>query len=82
MSNTTLPKVGQRVEATQLISYTVEEFDDYPLVLQPGERGTIAKYDPKEKRTWIDWDNDQFKHMAKSVGINKEPNTWPIRIIS
>jgi hypothetical protein len=80
-SSTALPRVGQRIEAIRMISWTVEEFEDYPLVVQSGNRGTITEVDESQRRVCVEWDDDEFKHMRKCLSLEGTPESWPFRML-
>lgn len=61
-------QVGDRVEACQLLSWTVDEFEDFPLIVQEGERGKITGIE--SEIVYIDWDKDRFKHMPKCINLS------------
>jgi len=68
---------GDRVEACKLLSWTVEEFEDYPLIVQEGGQGTIVEM--TGDRVYIHWDKDRFKHMPKCI-ILSHWEVPPIRV--
>lgn len=74
-------QVGSRVAATRQISWTLEEFDDYPLVVVRDDEGTVTQIDQPEHRAFIEWDKDRFKRMRKSVHL-LPGRSWPIRFLS
>lgn len=62
---------GDRVEATKFHSWTVEQFDDYPLIVKPGDQGQIDEVLSDEECVYITWDKDGFPHMRKSVSFTE-----------
>jgi len=62
---------GNRVEATKLHSWTVEEFDDYPLIVEPGDQGSVDEILDEEKSVYVTWDKDEFPHKKKSLSFQE-----------
>ncbi len=62
---------GDEVEATKLLSWTVEQFDDYPLIVEPGDRGVIDEIVDEEEYVYVTWENDKFSHMRKSMSFRE-----------
>ncbi|HUS60293.1 MAG TPA: hypothetical protein VMX76_02845 [Nevskiaceae bacterium] len=60
-----------RVEATKLHSWTVEQFDDYPLIIEPGNQGVVDEILDEEECVYITWDKDKFSHMRKSLSFQE-----------
>ena len=63
-------QAGDRIIARQLLSWTLYEFDDYPLVVQRGERGTIDRVERDGEDIWIVWDKDQHKEIPKGITLS------------
>jgi len=63
-------KSGQRVMALRTLSWTLGRFDDYPLVINSGDEGTIKNLEGSQ--VLIEWDKDEFKSMAKALNIKSE----------
>lgn len=76
-----LPRVGERVEATRTISWTIDEFQDYPLVVQLGDRGIVTEVNHRTKHIWVKWDDDKFKHMRKCLFLEGASESWPIKVL-
>lgn len=72
MSIDNLPEVGRKIEATKLISYTLDEFEDNPLVLQPGDQGTVTLVNPEKNAIEVEWNNDPNKHLKKAIYTGHE----------
>ena len=60
-------QVGDRVEACRLLSWTVDEHDDCPLVVQQGDRGTILLV--SDEALYINWDKDPVKHIPRCINL-------------
>lgn len=58
---------GERVEATRSFSWTLYEFDDFPLFVEPGDKGTVKKVNTKEKTVSLFWDKDEFPQIEKGL---------------
>jgi len=69
MPKNTLPCVGDRIEATSLISYTLDEFEDNPLIVESGGQGTVTTVDEASGVILVDWDNDQSKNIKKAINV-------------
>lgn len=78
MATNALPNVGARIEATRMISYTLDEFEDNPLVLQPGDQGTIVSVDAKKGIADVEWDSDSRKDIKKAVSVNHGPTDFRV----
>lgn len=76
-----MPEVGQRIEAVELLSWTLDEFEDQPLVIYPGGQGTVSKVFHEEKAVRIVWDEDQHQAVHKLLTLVKEPDNWPIKVV-
>ncbi len=70
MSKRTLPSVGSRIEAMKMISYTLDEFEDNPLIIEAGGQGTVTSVDEASGVILVDWDNDQSKDLKKAIYVN------------
>ena len=72
---------GDRIEACQLISWTIGEHDDYPLVVYQGDCGSI--YQIIDETIYINWDKDRFIHIPRCINLlyfdEKNPS---IRVIN
>lgn len=64
-------QLGNRVESTKLHSWTIEEFDDYPLIVESGDRGLVNEILDEEKKVYITWDKDAFRNMRKSLSFRE-----------
>lgn len=66
-------KIGQRIMALRQLSWTIEKFEDYPLVVTSGDQGIIKKIG-NNSNPWIqvEWDKDEFKKIAKSVNLGSQ----------
>lgn len=64
-------QLGNRVEATKLHSWTVEEFDDYPLIVEPGDQGLVSEILDEEESVHITWDKDEFPQKKKSLSFQE-----------
>lgn len=62
---------GNRVEATKLHSWTVEEFDDFPLIVEPGDQGLVDEISDEEKSVRTTWDKDEFPQKKKSLSFGE-----------
>lgn len=61
-------KVGDRVRARYTLSWTLNHYEDYPLVVEKGELGTITRI--VENLVYIEWDNDMYKKMLKCLDLS------------
>lgn len=68
-----LPKVGSRIETTKAVSYTLDEFADAPLFLQPGDQGTVVSVDTEKHTATVVWDDDPRQDMKKVVSTDRTP---------
>ena len=64
-------QTGDRVEATKLHSWTVEEFDDYPFIVEPGDQGLVGDILDEEESVHITWDKDESPHVKKSLSFRE-----------
>jgi DNA primase catalytic subunit len=64
-----------------MVSWTVGEFQDYPLVVQSGNRGTIVEVDESQRRVCVEWDDDEFKRMKKYLSLEGAPESWSIKAL-
>ena len=62
-------KVGDRIVSKQIYSWTVEEFDDFPLIVYPGDVGIVVHIDYDREVIYIEWDKDKFKHISKVISF-------------
>jgi hypothetical protein len=60
-------QIGDRIEACQLISWTLDEYEDHPLIVQQGDRGLICQI--TNEVIYIDWDKDQFKRIPRCINL-------------
>jgi len=66
-------QTGNRLMALHRISWTLYEFDDYPLVVESGDLATIISVERSQGEIIVEWDKDEFKHLPKSLNlISKE----------
>lgn len=66
------------VEATRRISWTLGEFDDYPLVVDPKDRGQVTQIEDHRGAVYVRWNNDPFPKRRKCV-LPTGREGWPIR---
>jgi hypothetical protein len=67
---------GDRVEACMDLTWTLDEFEDSPLVLKKGAIGTLIEI--RGHFAYVEWDEDQNKQFRKCLSLlNKEE--LPIR---
>ena len=59
--------VGEKVQSTKLFSWTVDEFEDFPLVVEPGQTGIVKEILDKHKIIYVAWDNDEYPERIKSL---------------
>ncbi len=71
MATNALPKVGSRIQATAVIPYTLYEFEEHPLVVQPGDQGKVVSVDVKRGVMYLEWDNDPRKDIKKVIYFNE-----------
>lgn len=62
---------GNRIEATKLHSWTVEEFDDYSLIVEPGDQGLVGEILDEEESVHVTWDKDEFPQKKKSLSFRE-----------
>lgn len=60
-------QVGDRVEACELMSWTIDEHEDYPLIVQQGDRGILFQISGEV--LYIRWDKDQIKHIPRCINL-------------
>lgn len=56
-----------RVEATRSLSWTLGEFDDFPLFIELGDKGTVKKINTEGKTVSLFWDKDGFPQIEKRL---------------
>lgn len=72
-----------KVVATRQISWTLYEFDDYPLVVSEGDQGTVTRVERDNNRVQIEWDGDSFKRLPKVLYFHPETEEgWPIKRVA
>ena len=59
--------IGDRVEACTLMSWTVNEHEDCPLVVQPGDLGTISQVTAEALHIY--WDKDAAQHIPRCINL-------------
>jgi hypothetical protein len=57
--------------ALRTLSWTIGKFDDYPLIVMPGDKGTI-KSTEEATNIIVEWDKDEFKNLNKAVNLKSE----------
>lgn len=60
-------QVGDRIEACESMSWTIDEHEDYPLIVQQGDCGTIFQI--TDEVLYIDWNKDRFKHIPRRINL-------------
>jgi len=62
-------QIGNRLMALRRISWTLYEFDDYPLVIESGDLATVISVERSQGKIIVEWDKDEFKHLPKSLNL-------------
>lgn len=62
-------QIGNRLMALHRISWTLYEFDDYPLVVESGDLATVISVERSQGKIIVEWDKDEFKHLPKSLNL-------------
>ena len=62
-------KKGDRLMALRRISWTVEEFDDYPLVVESGDTATVTFVQDGEGKIGVQFDKDEYPEISKSLNL-------------
>jgi len=62
--------VGQRLMAINRISWTVDEFEDYPLIIESGDEGVVKIIYKDDGVIQVEWDKDSFKRRPKTLNLN------------
>lgn len=65
-------RVGQQIMALRQLSWTLGKFDDYPLVVVSGDKGTIKSLKDEQKKVLVEWDKDEFKNLEKALSLESE----------
>jgi len=60
-----------RVKATKLHSWTLDQFDDYPLIIKPGDQGVVNEILDEKECIYVTWDKDEFSNMRKSLSFQE-----------
>ncbi|HEY4475722.1 MAG TPA: hypothetical protein VJB92_03310 [Candidatus Paceibacterota bacterium] len=76
-----LPAIGQRIKAIKQLTWTIGEFEDFPLIVEPGDQGIVVGIDYSNRNIDIEWDKDEQKHLRKCVILDSDQRQWPIRPI-
>ncbi len=63
--------MGDIVKAKSLYSWTLHEFDDFPLVVNPGDIGVIVDIDHRKNIICVEWEKDAFKKIKKTISFNE-----------
>ena len=60
---------GDKVVATKRLSWTIGEFDEHPLVVEPGDVGTLEELIDTEhgRQVYIAWEKDTSPHLRKCL---------------
>ena len=67
-------KIGDHLLAKQMHSWTLDEFDDYPLVVYPNDRGVVVDIDYKQELIYVKWEKDEFSRMKKAMSFAEANN--------
>jgi len=62
-------QTGDRLMALRRISWTLDEFDDYPLIVESGDWATVISVKHSQGRIIVEWDKDEFKHLPKLLNL-------------
>jgi len=65
--NALLFSEGDRVINIEAMEWTLDEFEDQPLIILPGDKGTIIKIDFETHSIEILWDKDTTPKMKKTI---------------
>ncbi len=76
-----LPRSGDRVKARIRLNWDVDEFEDFPTTIMPGERGTVTEVVEADRVVYVMWDADEHPHKRKSVFVEGDPSDWPIEVV-
>jgi len=62
---------GERFEATRSFSWTLYEFDDFPLSIESGDKGIATKIDRQREIVLMLWDKDEFPQIEKGLTFDE-----------
>lgn len=75
LSQNTLPfKVGDRVMTTHTHEWTIDECQDYPLIVSSGDMATIVDIDINAQQVELLWDKDTCPRLKKFISF-RDVNT-------
>lgn len=62
---------GDRIMSLQPISWTIGQYEDFPLWIKPGELGAAARVS-QDGRLFMDWESDNHKRLPKTLNLGSD----------
>jgi hypothetical protein len=63
--------IGKPVKATQIFSWTLNEFEDCPFIVYPGDKGLLIDINQQHGLLYVKWEKDEFSQMKKAISFDE-----------